>query len=105
MFALAVSNDRPRIVRWASTTPTFGHWKERMDTRAFLGGAEIDEESYVRLPAGRFCLLIQTSIGSCEAWGKIWMIPHFAAADWETIRTRYEERRAIYEAAQKPQTL
>jgi hypothetical protein len=105
MFALAVSNDRPRTVRWTSTTPAFGHWKERLDARVFLGGVEVNEEAYIRLPAGCFCLLIQTSMGSCETWGKIWIIPHFVDADWKAKQARYEERSAIHEDAKKPQTL
>lgn len=84
-----VRNDQERILRFhtllSDTLPN-----ERLDQRVWLGGVEINvKRSLIELPAGTFPLVIQTSAGICQSWGKIFFRPRFAYAtkEWKKVET------------------
>jgi hypothetical protein len=106
MMALAVQNDRDRFVRFTTLPGGGWHNRARLELRAFLGGVEIGETTLVRLPAGAFVLLLQTSMGDCDPWGKIFIRPRFldAAGDWKRNLAVEEERRLAAADAMRRQT-
>jgi hypothetical protein len=106
MMALAVRNDRDRFVRFTTLPGGGWHNRARLELRAFLGGVEIGETTLVRLPAGAFVLLLQTSMGDCDPWGKVFIRPRFldAAEDWKRNLAVEEERRLAAADAMRRQT-
>jgi hypothetical protein len=107
VFALAVKNDRDRLVRLTTAVPEAANWRMDLGTRLCLGGVEVGADSIVRLPAGVYALTIRTSMGQCDEWGKIIMRPSFVECDEAAARAaaRHAELAANHEGAMSTQRL
>jgi hypothetical protein len=107
IYAVAVKNDSPRTLRLAKTAPGAPIPPHQSKTRVFLGGVELAESDIVRLQPGVYGLLIQSVMGKCDDWGKIFLRPRFPACDSEAARAgeRHAALAAAAEDAARAQTL
>lgn len=96
LYVTTLENEKARWVRLELLTPGRSHFRSQLDFAVFLSGKKIEENTPIRLPAGRHPLFIQATIGQCETWGKIWMHPRLIDVTDET-----EKRMAQYQKNQE----
>ena len=97
-YYTAVTNDRPRFMRFRMLTPKGEDWhpKSILQWAARVAGVAVNEQDTYRLPAGTFPVLLQVAIGRTKKGdGKIWAAPRFAdvTADHEALERNHEAER------------
>ena len=101
----AVTNDRPRFVRFRMLTPKGEDWhpKSILQWAAWVSGVAVNEQDTYRLPAGTFPVLLQVAIGRTKkSAGKIWAAPRLAdvTADHEALERNHEAETRNWEQYQ-----
>jgi hypothetical protein len=94
-YFTVLANDKPRYVTLKLLLPGAGTWKARLDTAIWLGGTPIAERQVIHLAPGRWPLMIQASMGQCEPWGKIFMLPRFLDVTAAATKSVAEHRAAL----------
>jgi hypothetical protein len=59
-----------------------------------MSGRPIDDGTVVSVKKGRYPLMTQVAVGSCESWGVIWIAPRF-----RDVTGRFADRQDAYELA------
>ena len=79
-FYTVLEFDSPRCIEFRLLSPGGNIWnpKSRLDARVWLAGHPIENGSVLSVQKGRYPLMLQVGVGTCEAWGAIWMAPRFA---------------------------
>lgn len=79
-FFTVLEFDSPRCVQFRLLTPGGNTWhpKSRLEALAWLAGTPIEDGTMVRVAKGRYPLMLQVAVGTCESRGVIWMAPRFA---------------------------
>jgi outer membrane protein assembly factor BamB len=97
----AVDVDAERALEFRLLTPGGVLWntKERLEARAWLAGRPVRDGAVFEVSKGRYPLLLQVGVGTCDEWGKIWMAPRFADV---TERVAEQRRRHAAAAARWP---
>ena len=95
-FFTVLEFDSPRCVQFRLLTPGGNIWnpKSRLEALAWLAGTPIEDGTMVKVAKGRYPLMLQVAVGTCESWGVIWMAPRFA-----DVTGRIVDREAEYERA------